>query len=52
VLGLAASIGLIVLMMGAIVSRVRVADPVATISVDVLVLALVLALVVVRALAT
>ncbi|MFG1957804.1 DoxX family protein [Nonomuraea sp. NPDC049028] len=51
VLGLAASIGLIVLMIGAIVSRVRVADPVTMISVDVLVLALVVALMTIRALA-
>ncbi|MEV6153764.1 DoxX family protein [Nonomuraea sp. NPDC052129] len=50
-LGVAASIGLIVLMIGAIVSRVRVADPVTMISVDVLVLVLVVALVTVRALA-
>ncbi|WP_433511745.1 DoxX family protein [Nonomuraea sp. CA-143628] len=48
-LGLAASIGLIVLMVGAIVSRVRVSDPVTMISVDVLVLALVVALATVRA---
>ena len=51
VLSLAASIGLIVLMVGAIVSRVRVADPISAISVDALVLALVIALVTVRALA-
>ncbi|MET7332197.1 DoxX family protein [Nonomuraea sp. NPDC005650] len=48
-LGVAASIGLVVLMVGAIVSRIRVSDSAATISVDVLVLALAGALVVVRA---
>ncbi|MFD1540465.1 hypothetical protein [Nonomuraea guangzhouensis] len=42
---------LLVLMAGAIVSRVRVADSAAAISVDVLVLALVIALVTVRPLA-
>ncbi|MGW0201678.1 DoxX family protein [Nonomuraea sp. NPDC003201] len=48
-LGVAASIGLVMLMAGAIISRIRVSDSAATISVDVLVLALVAVLVVVRA---
>ncbi|MEU6719361.1 DoxX family protein [Nonomuraea sp. NPDC046802] len=47
-LGVAASIGLVLLMIGAIVSRVRVSDSAAAISVDVLVLALVLGLVAAR----
>ncbi|MEU6789387.1 DoxX family protein [Nonomuraea angiospora] len=50
-LGVAASIGLVLLMAGAIISRIRVSDSAAMISIDVLVLALVVALVVVRALA-
>ncbi|MGV9374906.1 DoxX family protein [Nonomuraea sp. NPDC003707] len=48
-LGVATSSGLVMLMAGAIISRIRVSDSAATISIDVLVPALVAVLVVVRA---
>lgn len=48
ILGVAAAIGLTGLMVGAIISRVRVRDPLATISLDVVVLALVVALLALR----
>ncbi|MDX3102129.1 DoxX family protein [Nonomuraea angiospora] len=50
-LGVAASIGLVMLMAGAIISRIRVSDRAAMIAMDVLVLASVVVLLVVRALA-
>ncbi|MFD1548024.1 DoxX family protein [Nonomuraea guangzhouensis] len=47
--GVAASMGLVMLMAGAIISRIRVSDSVVMISIDVLVLALVVLLVILRA---